>query len=124
MLTINLKYLNFRPIGRQIQYNFSNLVVFLLISMPSAFDNDNFVNLRGFHVRIYIFKEADWVSVREIVVGADNHCAVMGNLFDLGKIADCVVQNAAQPIVRSICGANDPAHKIKRQNFLSLPVTN
>ena len=67
MVTINLKYLNFRPVGRQIQYNFSNLVVFLLISMPSAFDNDNFVNLRGFHVRIYIFKEADWFAVREIL---------------------------------------------------------
>ena len=95
--------------------------MFLLVRVTGALNENHFVSLRGRHVRIDTFEEADWVAVSEVVVGADNHRAAMRNLFELGKIVG-VIQNAAQSIVRGIRRANNPAHKVKRQNLRALTI--
>ena len=59
--------------------------MFLLISVPHALDENQFIFFGRRHVRIYFFQKAGRIAVGEIVVSADDECARVSNFFRLRK---------------------------------------
>ena len=95
--------------------------MFLLVRVTRALNENHFVRGGGRHVRIYVAQKFRRVAFREIVVSADNQRARVRYLLKLREIVR-VVQNAAQPIVRRVRRANNPAHERERQNFFAVAV--
>ena len=73
---------------------------------------------------LILFKKPEGSPSVKVSYVPINQRAVMCNLLDLVKISAFVIQNAAQPIVRRVRRASNPAHKVKRQNFIPLTIAN
>ena len=75
----------------------------LLVGVAGALDEEQAVLCGGGHVRVDVTEEAGGVAVGEVVVGADEQGAGVGDLRDLrevvvGRGVDIIEQSAVYPV--------------------------
>ena len=64
----------------------SYFLVFHLVCMACLFNKDQPVFFRGRHVVIQVTEKLGRISVREIVIGSDQKCSGVSDLFRLRKV--------------------------------------
>ena len=118
-------FYNLPPVPNQLQYLVGHFLMLLLVGMAGALDEEQVVMGGGGHVRVDVTEEAGGVAVGEVVVGADEQGAGVGDLRDLREVAvgrgvDVVEQSAVYPVVGGADGTLHPAHQQEGQHLVGM----
>ena len=113
------------PESVELQYLVGHFLMLLLVGVACALDEELAVLGGGGHVRVDVTEEAGGIAVSEVIIGADEQGAGVGDLRDLAEVAvgrgvDIIEQSAVYPVIGGADGTLHPAHQQEGQHLGSM----